>query len=248
MVMQCRMCSQRLTRPGKLCRECDRELARARSLTASTEGLAAMPLPLDPSAIDMQDRLAWTSRLTSRTAIVVGAFVIGSALAAALYTVEHARASGESVMLGDLRHVEPVERPAAARFAAVSAEPARDDAQGQTVDASAGRPTTPARAVTRPVERRTTIVFTTPPKESTASTGNAAESEVPTTVASTTLVTTSHSHDRVLGLADALDVCSREPLFVRIECEQRARGRFCMAPGANEIPQCAERPLRDYGQ
>ena len=84
MVMQCRMCSQRLTRPGKLCHECDRELARARSLTASTEGLAAMPLPLDPSAIEIQDSLAWTSRLTSRTALVVGAFVMGSALAAAL--------------------------------------------------------------------------------------------------------------------------------------------------------------------
>lgn len=248
MVMQCRMCSQRLTRPGKLCRECDRELARARSLTASTEGLAAMPLPLDPSAIEIQDGFAWTSRLTSRTALVVGAFVMGSALAAALYAVEHARASGESVMLGDLRHLAPIERPIAARFASVSAEPARSDAQGHAADATIERSTTPSRGVTRPAERRTTIVFTTPRKESTATTANGAESDATTTVASTTLVTTSHSHDRVLGLADALDVCSREPLFVRIECEQRARGRFCMAPGGNEIPQCAERPLRDYGQ
>ena len=248
MVMQCRMCSQRLTRPGKLCRECDRELARARSLTASTEGLAAMALPLDPSAIEMQDGLAWTSRLTSRSALVVGAFVMGSALAAALYTVEHSRASGESVMLGDLRHVEPIERRVASRFASVTAEPARGDAQGHAVDATIERVATPSRGVTRPAERRTTIVFTTPPKESTATTGNSAESDATTTVASARLVTTSHSHDRVLGLADALDICSREPLFVRIECEQRARGRFCMAPGANEIPQCAERPLRDYGQ
>jgi hypothetical protein len=246
--MQCRMCSQRLTGPGKLCRECDRELARARSLTASTEGLASMPLPLDPSALELQDGLAWTSRLTSRTAIVVGAFVIGSALAAALYSVEHARASGESVMLGDLRHVEPIERPVAARFAAVSAEPAGGDAQGHAVDATIERSTTPSRAATRPAERRTAIVFTTRPNDSAATPVNGAESDTTTTVASAALVTTSHNHDRVLGLADALDVCSREPLFVRIECEQRARGRFCMAPGANEIPQCAERPLRDYGQ
>ena len=38
---KCRMCSQRLTRPGKLCRECERELQRARAAAASVDTLSS---------------------------------------------------------------------------------------------------------------------------------------------------------------------------------------------------------------
>jgi len=54
--------------------------------------------------------------------------------------------------------------------------------------------------------------------------------------------------DRVLGLANALETCSHQPIFARVACEYRARGRYCEEPGASQIPQCADRPPRDYGQ
>jgi len=38
-MMHCRMCSQRLPRPGRLCRECEREIDRER---AAVEGFAAV--------------------------------------------------------------------------------------------------------------------------------------------------------------------------------------------------------------
>ena len=38
-MMKCRLCSQRLTRPGKLCRECEHERARAEEGATPIEGL-----------------------------------------------------------------------------------------------------------------------------------------------------------------------------------------------------------------
>ena len=254
MAMQCRMCSQRLTRPGRLCRECDRELARARSLTASTEGLAAMALPLDEDASQPEDRFTWTSRLASRPAAVAAAFVVGTMIAVALYAVEHARANSESVMIGrDLSAVQPIERPiAAARFdaahASAGAQPAGSDAQGQGSDvASAERAAPTQRSAARTAERQTPVVLTTPVSNTQATT-DASKDDASSTRVAVASVTSRHHYDRVLGLADALDTCAEQPLFSRIECEQRARGHFCNAPGGSEIPQCAERPLRDYGQ
>jgi hypothetical protein len=52
------------------------------------------------------------------------------------------------------------------------------------------------------------------------------------------------SFDRVLGLADALDNCAREPLFARLACEARARTRYCDGAAAS-IPQCADSTSRE---
>ena len=51
-MMRCRMCSQRLPRPGKLCRECERELDRARLAANTVAGLAPLGPAFAPPTIE----------------------------------------------------------------------------------------------------------------------------------------------------------------------------------------------------
>jgi hypothetical protein len=105
-MMQCRMCSQRLTRPGKLCRECERELARARQATASVEGLGtAMPELEDQLASSAPSIWQWRS---VRVPLAVAAFVLGIGATAGVYTMQRTAGAGESVMLDrDVTRVQP---------------------------------------------------------------------------------------------------------------------------------------------
>ena len=62
----CRMCSQRLTRPGRLCRECERELDRARA-TAESAGNLSSALPLiDAARMATADSAGAFGRFKSR--------------------------------------------------------------------------------------------------------------------------------------------------------------------------------------
>src|SRR4029079_3532328 len=99
--MQCRMCSQRLTRPGKLCRECDQELARARAAAASAQGLSSVSSLIESSEAASEYRLAGTSRLGAAPVLVAAAFVVVIGAAIALYSVERSPALGSaaSVMI-----------------------------------------------------------------------------------------------------------------------------------------------------
>ena len=136
---KCRMCSQRLTRPGRLCRECERELDRER---AAVDGFAAVvQLPgsggLGPEAATFGAR-------RSHTVALFAAFVIGIGIAASAYVVQGARSAhdaGTSVMIDrDLSGIKPREvrapaqahRPAApaARAVAHSAVPSYDRVLG----------------------------------------------------------------------------------------------------------------------
>ena len=94
----CRMCSQRLPRPGRLCRECERELDRARAVAASVDTLSpAMPL-VDVARLANEPPGGWSAQLRSRPTVVVGAFAVGIAAAIAFYVVDlsHASAPGAS--------------------------------------------------------------------------------------------------------------------------------------------------------
>ena len=242
----CRMCSQRLPRPGRLCRECERELDRARAVAASVDTLSpAMPL-VDVARLANEPPGGWSAQLRSRPTVVVGAFAVGIAAAIAFYVVDlsHASAPGASVMIDrDLTNVRPRDRRAvtppfqaehAPRAAVTQSLPAE-----QVVRVTA----TPRNAVV-PVARTPTMV-------TAAATTNASPVSAgsqPSITAAAPARAEPASYDRVLGLADALESCSHETLFARVACEHNARTRFCEAAGAPQIPQCAERPAREYGQ
>ena len=87
--MHCRMCSQRLPRPGRLCRECEQELELAR-LARPQGGLAQGSRPEELLLIGASPWL----RMPSRPVVVVAAFAVGLSAAAAIYaTHEIGRAS-----------------------------------------------------------------------------------------------------------------------------------------------------------
>jgi hypothetical protein len=241
----CRMCSQRLPRPGRLCRECERELDRARAIAASVDTLSpAMPL-VDVAQLANEPPGGWSAQLRSRPTVVVGAFAVGIAAAIAFYVVDlsHASAPGASVMIDrDLTNVRPRERRAVTP--PLPAEPVQRAVGTQSLPAEqVVRVTATPRNAVVPVARTPTMVA--------AATTNASPvpaASQPTMTAAAPAREEAASYDRVLGLADALETCSHETLFARVACEHHARARFCEAAGAPQIPQCAERPAREYGQ
>ena len=250
--MKCRMCSQRLTRPGRLCRECERELERARSTAASVGDLSsAVPLS-DAARMATVDPVGWTGGFRARPTVVVAAFSVGITIAAALHVVQGSQAGGksESVMIDrDLRSVRPRE------YRVPADVPVRVDNSGNGV---AQRNSVPAS------QRREPVVHTIAPtaSRSPAAMANqprlvpaaAAAVSVPAAAAAVSVPAAATAvsepapaaYDRVLGLADALDTCSHESLFARIACEHRARTRYCDG-ATSRIPQCAEQAPREYG-
>lgn len=110
--MHCRMCSQRMTGPGRLCRECERELDRARAASASVGDLSSAAPLVDAARMSAGDPPGLAERLPSRGTLLVAAFSVGLALAVSFYAARgsHPRAAAESVMIGrDLSNVRPRE-------------------------------------------------------------------------------------------------------------------------------------------
>lgn len=218
-MMHCRMCSQRLPRPGKLCRECERELDRARLAANTVAGLAPLgPAFAPPTIEELPGEGASGARFRLRAPLVAAAFALGLAGAAALYAGQRAGASGHdaSVMLDrDVSHVTPrlfapPQPPAAPAVAQVAAPEAKS---------------APARAsAPRPAQVH---VAAAPP------------------AAQATEATDPRPLDRVLALSDALQRCASQTFFERLACEQRARMRYC--DGAGSLPQCAQNAPRDTG-
>ena len=135
-MMHCRMCSQRLTRPGRLCRDCERELDRERFAAASVEGLGDTLPTFDGPGVagSRSERLAFAR---PRATIVAFAFALGLAGAAALYLAERAAPAQQSIMLErDLGAIKPrafVPMAHDARAAARAASDARTTGTGQMV-------------------------------------------------------------------------------------------------------------------
>ena len=247
----CRMCSQRLTRPGRLCRECERELTRAR--------MAGVPLePSGAPATDEVARMAVTTRdmggaprLRGRAPVVVAALAIGAAIAATLHASQRFDAADapRSVMLerdlSDLRPraFAPVDAPAARVGRAAASEPA---ARGARLEASAVRAVAgdsvpnavPANAKPRVVRIASVTANAAAANEPVAQVEPPEHGAAPA-------IARAPSYDRVLAFSDALARCGEETFFARLVCEERARRRFCN--GAGDLPQCASAPPRDYG-
>jgi len=114
--MKCRMCSRPLTRVGRLCRECDHELARMRQGAPALDGVE-MVVPESRSAEGAKKR----PRHRART-IVVLAFCVGILGAAGLRfaLVNEHRVPTRSVMLDSPWSTQPGATGSEAQRAAVT--------------------------------------------------------------------------------------------------------------------------------
>jgi hypothetical protein len=94
--MKCRMCSQVLTRPGKLCRECERELERARRADFAVDELAEIVMRSDAGA----PVRGWSTKLRTPRNVIALAFCVGIAGAVSAAFVQHdSSRTPRSVML-----------------------------------------------------------------------------------------------------------------------------------------------------
>ena len=261
--MHCRMCSQRLTGPGKLCRECERELERARFAGVFVDApAAAVPLVDVARMAGTENGGAVFERLRSPGSIIAAAFTVGLVGAIALNLAQRSNAANAqvSVMLDrDISGVharsfapaahsiasEPLVSEAPARTTADVMERAHTRAPGSSGD---DRPRLPA-------QRRVTL-----PVRSTSTAGNgrgasdhadrsatpARDAGPPAMAAASVSSEPSAGYDRVLAFSNALARCGGETFFARVSCEGRARTRYCA--GAAQLPQCAEEFPSDHGQ
>jgi hypothetical protein len=93
-MMKCRLCSQRLTRPGKLCRECEHERARAEEGATPIEGLESV-IAADARVAEARHG----GRIRARNVVLL-AFCTGALGAGILRLVLHdGRGEARSVML-----------------------------------------------------------------------------------------------------------------------------------------------------
>jgi len=227
--MHCRMCSQRLPRPGRLCRECEQELDFARS-ARPPGGLAPGP-QLDE--VLLAEANHWTQRLSGRPIAILAAFSVGIAAAATLYVVRASWTAPrhESVMLDrDLGSLK------------VRSQNATEWPRG-------GAPATQSDVTPRKAHResvsRAPVATPIVSAAATATVATAVNDPPKDHVA--TAAPHAATYDRVLGLANAIDGCASESYFARLACEQRARTRYCEG-AEGRIPQCAEPSSREVGQ
>jgi hypothetical protein len=145
--MHCRMCSQRLPRPGRLCRECEQELNLARS-TAKTLETVVAPAPDVDERLPMLGVAGWAAR-APRSTVIVAAFAVGITAAITVYALNGwpGAGSGRSVMVDrDLSSVRaraphrPVAMPIAATVStAPEVVPAARNPRNERVASAASR-------------------------------------------------------------------------------------------------------------
>jgi hypothetical protein len=230
-MMQCRMCSQRMTRAGRLCRECECELERARQA-----GVTIGDSEPDGS-LDAPAPARWPARLRAPFAIVATAFVVGIAGAVALHVADASRGhvASRSVMLDadappDLPQVSldadaPPDLPQVSLddSAAVPAERAQGSAQAVAPP-----------AIVRPMLAQAPVAQPDSVSEAPKAAAAALARHEPRVPA-----------EPARALDDALARCGHESFFARPGCEERARAQHCK--DATALPQCAV-AAREYGQ
>ena len=238
-MMRCRMCSQRLTRPGRLCRECEHELDRSRAAASVDTLSSAMPLIDATRAVEPAS--GWSARLRTRPVMLAVAFAVGVAGAATFHLTQPTGGpgGGSSVMLDrDLTRVTP----RSTRTVAPAVPPPTSASGGVERAASPPR----AEVGRARIEGET-------PGAGRRRVVQVAESGTPVMLAVTgaTVPTASPAapapFDRVLALSHAIDACAKESLFDRIACEQHARTRYC-AGIESQVPQCGAMSPRDHGK
>jgi len=228
------MCSQTLTRPGRLCRECERELSRALYV-----GLSAGEPPLVaalPETLPMAGN-EWLAHVRAPASVVAIAFAFGVAATVTLQVIEHSEAAvaHDSVMLGS--HAASVRQVSIVSPGTASANASSEPVP---VDASATVDVTSAPVSTRPPKRTVGVTRVAAPVQTADSTH--ALLNVP--AAADSAPAPAHV-DAGAALDDALARCGEEPFLARPDCEQRARARYCDA--TNSLPRCMP-ATRDYGQ
>jgi hypothetical protein len=227
--MQCRMCSQRLPRPGRLCRECDRELERARYAGVAIGELAPAMPSIDTSRMAAS---GWRARVRSPGPIVAAAFSVGVVAAVALHVVDKSEAAVThgSVML-DARAASALRRVAVGDASSLARADESEPPLTPSARAPAPRPAAPARA---DASRNAASVVQV-----------ASEPATKIALAAATAHETNIVPDPDRMLDDALAHCSGERFLARPACEEHARARYCSDAAASA--QCAA-PERDHGQ
>ena len=241
-MMQCRMCSQRLTRPGRLCRECEHELKRAEHAGYSIG--EASPLDALAQAQPLAGR-EWLARLRAPGSVVTVAFAVGIAGAVTLHLADRSEAAQPrgSVMLdlnpGKVRQVSIVSPGAVANAESQPVPVAAETTVGVSSQAAtnAGNPaasSTPGSSAARSRPRRpvqaAALEAREAPENAAATTERPAMAPAP---------------DASAAFGDALARCVDEPFLQRPACQERARARYCDA--ASPLPGCVP-PPREYGQ
>jgi hypothetical protein len=228
-MMQCRMCSQRLPRPGRLCRECDRELERARYAGVSIGELAPALPSVDASRMAAG---GWRARLRSPGPVIAAAFSVGLVAAVALHVVDKSEAAVThgSVMLDtrasrELRHVSIGD-----------ASPLPVIEHGET--RASAPPVTPVAKMAAPMHAPV-------PRNAVIARHEASDAPAQIALAAAQPRETNGAAEPAGMLGDALAHCSGERFLARPACEERARARYC--GDASASAQCAT-PERDHGQ
>jgi len=260
---QCRMCSQRLTGPGKLCRDCEREIERARMAGVSVDEWSAVPL-IDASRVaPTEEGAGRLGRRHSRGSMIAAAFTVGliGAMAFDIALRSDAAAVPGSVMLD--RDISGLHArsfmPASAHPSELAGTTASSNAvagiaertEQRTQTASGDDLSRPAaqHRVTLPAKSTSTADDSRgrpgAPDRSAATARDAQPAAV--AVATSASGEPSAGYDRVLAFSDALARCGDATFFARIACEARARTRYCDR-AASQLPQCAEEFPRDHGQ
>ena len=227
---QCRMCSQRMTRPGRLCRECERELQRARYVGVSLGDIEPTLAAAEASRVVAND---WLARLRTPGSAIAVAFAIGVSATVAMHIADNSEAAVThgSVMLDaqQMSHLRQV--------SIVSASAAADEASPQAT--SDVEPVRTSKAKSSPGAR--VRVAAAAPTMAQAETDEEPHASPQQSAAHAAPPTLDASH----ALNDALARCGGEPFLARPSCEQQARARYC--DSAAPLPQCIV-PARDYGQ
>jgi hypothetical protein len=220
-----------MTRPGRLCRECERELQRARYAGVSLGEIEPTLAAAEASRVVAND---WLARLRTPGSAIAVAFAIGVSATVALHIANSSEAAMThgSVML-DAQQVSHLRQ-----VSVVSASAAADDANPQATSAVEPVRLTAAKSSTPGTRVR---VATAVPAIAQAEAGEEPRALPQQVEAHAAPPTLDASH----ALGDALAQCGGEPFLARPSCEQQARARYC--DSAAPLPQCIV-PARDYGQ
>ena len=222
--MRCRICSEVLSGPGKICPDCKLELDGGRLAAAevwATEATVTALTPLVPLIDTSRNpsappRNLWGTTPQSRAIAIAAACSVAVAGAAAAYF--------------EWRSIALVAPPAPERYVALAADATSDDlpsAKPALSSMPSAEPDTASRSGAPPLALRKAVEsghlavtrhVAMEPKSIAAATGGR-----PT-------------------LADALASCKLEFVFARFVCEQLARIRYCKGK-MGQLPECPQRPI-----
>jgi len=224
--MRCRICSEVLSGPGKICPDCKLELDGGRLATAevwATEATVNALTPLVP-LIDTSrnasapSRNLWGTTTQSRVIAIAAACSVAVASAAATYF--------------EWRSIAFVAPPTAERYVSLAAGATSDELP------SAG----PALSTTRAAEPDIGSISAAPALAQRKIVGSGHLAVGKHVAAEPRAIATATGERPTL--ANALASCKPESVFARFVCEQLVRIRYCKGK-MGQVPECPQRPIFD---